>query len=399
MKKNRLLSSLCVLIVVFSCNGPGSDTKRNARFTEAIRKTSSDAVKQYKIMMQRLPEGRFPKTFENGELKTSGSDWWCSGFYPGTLLYLYEQTGDQLLLGEAVRIMNVLEKEQYNKTTHDLGFMMFCSFGNAYRITGNEDYREIILQSANSLVTRFDPAIGCIRSWDPAPWNAKWQYPVIIDNMMNLEMLLWTGEEFGDSTYTQVAIEHANTTMKHHFREDYSSYHVVSYDTLTGAVESKNTDQGYADETPWARGQGWGLYGYTTMYRFTKDEKYLDHATGIAEFILNHPNLPDDKIPYWDFDAPDIPDALRDASAAAIIASALLELKDYAQPEAGERYFNVAETIIKTLSTPEYKAETGTNGFLLKHSVGNMPDKNEIDVPLTYADYYFVEAMKRYLED
>jgi hypothetical protein len=216
---------------------------------------------------------------------------------------------------------------------------------------------------------------------------------------MNLELLFWATKLSGDSSFYNIAVTHANTTIKNHFRADNSSYHVLNYDSKTGAIKQKKTAQGAADESAWARGQAWGLYGFTATYRETKDEKYLDQANRIAQFILKHLNLPADKIPYWDFNAPGIPNALRDASAAAIIASALLELSGYVQGAQREEYISVVETILRTLSSGEYKAAAGTNGgFILKHGVGHMPNKTEIDVPLTYADYYFVEAMKRYKE-
>jgi uncharacterized protein YyaL (SSP411 family) len=273
--------------------------------------------------------------------------------------------------------------------------MMFCSFGNAERFASKPEYKDILLTSARSLSTRFNPRVGCIKSWDSKPGD----FLVIIDNMMNLELLFWATRVSGDSSFYKIAVTHANTTMKNHFRPDYSSYHVVNYDPGTGTVKQKRTAQGAADESAWARGQAWGLYGFTVMYRETKDKKYLDQANHIAEFILHHPNLPADKIPYWDFNAPGIPNALRDASAAAIISSALIELSGYATGKEKEEYLSVAETILKNLSNPPYKAETGTNGgFILQHCVGHMPNKTEVDVPLTYADYYFVEAMKRYKE-
>ena len=218
---------------------------------------------------------------------------------------------------------------------------------------------------------------------------------VIIDNMMNLELLFWAAKHSGDNRFAEIAINHANTTMEHHFRDDYSSYHQVTYDENTGEVKMRITNQGYADESSWARGQAWGLYGYVVMYRETKDQKYLDFAKGIADFIVNHPNLPADMVPYWDFNAPDIPNALRDSSAGAIIASALLELSTYTDGA----YLDQAEAMLSTLLSPEYIAEKGTNGgFILKHGVGNMPNKTEIDTPLSYGDYYLVEAMVRYKE-
>ncbi|MEQ1799233.1 MAG: glycoside hydrolase family 88 protein [Lacibacter sp.] len=371
--------------------------KQDNGLLEIIEKNFKDADTQYKVLAQNLPTDKFPKTYFplTGKYEFSNSAWWCSGFYPGTLLYLYEQTKDNSLLNEANRILKVLEKEKLNTSTHDLGFMMYCSFGSALLIDPKPEYKEILISSAKSLVTRFNPTVGCIKSWD----GRKNEYLVIIDNMMNLELLFWATRTTGDSSFYKIAVTHANTTIKNHFRADNSSYHVINYNSETGAVLQKKTAQGFADESAWARGQAWGLYGYTVMYRETKDKKYLDQANKIAKFILNHPNLPADKIPYWDFNAPDIPNALRDVSAAPIIASALLELKTYVSEIEANEYLTVAETILKSLSTPVYKAVAGTNGgFILQHGVGHIPQKTEVDVPLTYADYYFIEAMKRYKE-
>lgn len=343
------------------------------------------AVTQYKGMQKQLGEGEFPRSYENSSFTTSSSEWWCSGFYPGTLLYLYEETEDSSLLQEANRMLTLLEKEQYNTSTHDLGFMMYCSFGNANRLNPQAAYTDILINSARSLATRFSPTTGCIRSWDSKPED----FIVIIDNMMNLELLFWATKATGDSSFYNIAVTHANTTLENHFRSDNSSYHVLNYDS-TGAVKQKKTAQGLHDESAWARGQAWGLYGYTATYRETKDEKYLEQAVKIADFILSHPNLPEDKIPLWDFDAEK--DALRDASAAAIMASALIELDTYA-PDKG--YLKVAEEILTNL-TSDYTAEPGTNGqFIITHCVGHLPANSEVDVPLTYADYYFMEALMR----
>lgn len=214
---------------------------------------------------------------------------------------------------------------------------------------------------------------------------------------MNLEMLVWSAKKFQQPYFNKVALTHANTTLKNHFRPDYSSYHVVSYDTLTGQAEARQTSQGYSDESAWARGQAWGLYGYTMMFRETKNSLYLQQAKAVADFIIHHPNLPEDKIPYWDFNASDIPEALRDASAGAIICSALLELSGYVDPDKAAEYRKVAEIQLKTLCSPAYLASSGENAnFILKHSVGHFMKDIEVDVPLTYADYYFVEALLRY---
>jgi len=308
-------------------------------------KSLKESAQQYRFMMQRLEADRFPVSWKEKEdrLTTSGSEPWVGGFYPGGLLYLYEYTGDSILYHEALRKMKILEKEQYNKTTHDLGFMMYCSFGNADRLSPQSSYKEIILNSAASLASRFNEKVGCIRSWDSDPGR----FMVIIDNMVNLELLLAATQISGDSSYYKIAVTHANTTLRHHFRPDFSSYHLVIYDPHTGNVQKKQTVQGAFDESAWARGQAWGLYGYTLMYRGTKDVLYLKQAKGIADFLLNHPNLPKDKVPYWDFNAPKIPLEPRDASAGAIIASALIELSGYVDNKDGKRYLKVASEIVE----------------------------------------------------
>ena len=360
-----------------------------------ITKGFNEGAGQYSLFEKRLAPDRFPRSYNanSDSLLVSNSGWWCSGFYPGTLLYLYEQTKNSQLLTEAERMLKLLSKEQFNKDTHDLGFMMYCSFGNANRLNPSEESKQVLINSAKSLSSRFDPVVGCIRSWNSKQPN---DFLVIIDNMMNLELLFWATKATGDSSYYKIAVTHANTTIKNHFRPDYSSYHVVNYDAGTGAIHQKKTAQGYADESAWARGQAWGLYGFTAMYRETRNKKYLDQATHIADFILKHPNLPKDKIPYWDFNAPDIPNTFRDASAAAIIASALLELEKYVSKVNSQKYLSVAEQILQNLSTQAYTAAMGTNGgFILKHSVGSLPGNSEVDMPLTYADYYYIEALGR----
>lgn len=397
MKQIIQVQIIFIFFLLCGCSAQQRTADPKKDILQTIDNNFAEASAQYKLMMTKLSTDRFPKTYyaQTDSFETSKSGWWCSGFYPGTLLYLYEETKDQSLLNEAERILKPLEKEKNNKGTHDLGFMMYCSFGNAERIAPKPEYKDILLTSARSLSTRFNPKVGCLKSWDSKPSD----FLVIIDNMMNLELLFWATKVSGDSSFYKIAVTHANTTMKNHFRSDYSSYHVINYDPQTGQIKQKKTAQGASDESAWARGQAWGLYGYTVCYRETKDKKYLDQANHIAQFILHHPNLPADKIPYWDFNAPGIPNAMRDASAAAIISSALLELSRHVDEKDKKEYVAVADTILTNLSAAPYKAEAGKNGgFILQHCVGNMPEKTEIDVPLTYADYYFVEAMKRYKE-
>ena len=329
----------------------------------------------------------------DGSVRCSPIEDWTSGFFAGTLWNLYEYTGDDFWKEQADRWTWGLEPLRHFTKHHDVGFMVGCSFGNGWRLTGDERYKEVIIDAANSLSTRFRPEVGLIQSWD-AKHVPNAQYPVIIDNMMNLELLFLASELSWDKRFYEVAVSHADRTMENHFREDFSSYHVIDYDSISGAVRQKRTSQGYAHESAWSRGQAWGLYGFTMCYRYTNDPKYLAQAIGIADFILSHPNLPEDGVFYWDFDAPKIPDEPRDVSAAVIAASALLELSRYVK---GDRYRDTAVQILQSLSAPPYVAEPGANGhFILTGSVGSFPAKSEVSVPLNYADYYFLEALNRY---
>ncbi len=355
--------------------------------TEAISKDSRDsAMKASRPLVS-------PRTLnEDGSLKVVPAHDWTSGFFPGELWFMYEKTNDPAWRDHAIQFTEPLQVLRHYTGTHDLGFMVYNSFGNGLRLTGISSYREILLDAASSLSTRYKPNAKVIRSWDHN--REKWQCPVIIDNMMNLELLFWAFKESGDSTFYQIAVNHANSTMKNHFRPDYSTYHVVDYDTITGEVLNRQTHQGYADESTWSRGQAWALYGFTLMYRETGDQAYLDQANHIAEFIFTHPRLPEDLIPYWDFDAPEIPNEPRDAAAASITASALYELSLYGEEKA-DQYKQWSDTILENL-TKNYRATPGADGgFLLLHSTGAKALNSEIDVPLVYADYYFLEALLR----
>lgn len=373
------------------------------------------AEQQYTAMLKALPEPTaYPRTTDNnGKLRTTPLNDWTEGFYPGSLWYIYENNKQNTWKQEAIRWTEALEPLKKQKGHHDIGFLIYCSFGNAYRLTKKEEYKQIIIEAANSLCTRFSPKTGCIKSWNyRKSWNGKdeWFYPVIIDNMMNLELLYFASKVTGDPHYAEITNSHAITTAREQFREDYSNYHVVNYDPETGKVLHKQTCQGFSDNSAWARGQAWAIYGYTMAYRETKKPEFLEMAQRTAEFWLNHSNLPEDMVPYWDFnagqegyvpeweyDANDFKEIPRDASAAAITASALLELYQYVDKKTGKRYYQAAVKTLKSLASPSYLAAQGTNGnFLLKHCVGSIPHKNEIDVPLVYADYYFLEALHRY---
>ena len=373
----------------------GAAAQSEEPMSQVIERGLQRAASQSLLMANTLKDkqNQLPRTYENGQLKTIRYDHWVSGFFPGVLWMLYENSGNEQFRTYAELFTDRVEPAKKLTNTHDLGFMLYCSFGQGYRLTGNQHYLDVINEGTQSLLTRWNPKLGVIRSWD---FGKQWQYPVIIDNMMNLEMLCFMTHKFSDPRYQKIAETHAKTTIKNHFRKDNSTFHVVSYDTITGKPHAKNTAQGYADNSAWARGQAWGLYGYTMMYRETGNRLYLKQARKIATFLMNHPRLPADKVPYWDYDAPDIPNAKRDASAAAIMASALIELSQLDHSKMAPQWLALAEKQLRTLSSPAYLAEEGEQGgFILKHGLGHMPEKNEIDVPLTYGDYYYVEALMR----
>lgn len=361
-----------------------------------IKENFELAVHQYKLLAANTPADVMPRNYSPNENKftTSKTTWWTSGFFPGSLWYIYEYTKDSAIKAEAENRLGIIEHVKNYTGDHDLGFMIYCSFGNAYRITGKPNYKETVLIAAETLIKRYRPSIRSIQSWDS---SANFRCPVIVDNMMNLELLCWTSDQTREPKYKAIAIDHTNTTLKNHYRPDHSSYHVVDYDLDAGIVSRKKTAQGFSDESAWARGQSWGLYGFVLMYRFTKEPLYLQQARNIAGFLLNHPNLPKDKIPYWDYDAGDIPIAYRDVSAASIMASALLELGLYVEKSEKKEYEKMARKILQSLSSDTYRSKKGENsGFILKHSVGALPYNSEVDVSLTYADYYFLEALMRY---
>ncbi len=388
--KNKLFTVLYCLFLTANTVVQAQKQSMSTLIDEQMR----FANEQYKVLAKTVPMDRMPKTFTNNKLETSDFRWWTSGFYTGSLLYIYEYTHDTDTKTEAEKRLAALEPMKHYTGNHDLGFMMYCSFGNAYRLFKTPQYKTAIDTAAMSLATRYRPSIKVIQSWDA---NKNFKCPVIIDNMMNLELLCWVTDNGGEARFKDIAITHANTTIATHFRPDNSSYHVLDYDSARTKLERKVTHQGYADASAWARGQMWGLYGFITMYRFTKDAKYLAQAEKIAKFVMEHPNKTADLVPYWDYNAPNIPDALRDASAASIEASALLELGQYVGKKARKKYVKTAETLIRALSSDVYRAKLGENGgFLIKHCVGHLPAKSEVDVPLTYADYYFLEALQRY---
>lgn len=380
-----------------------------------VNKKISDSEKQLTNLLDTANQidALYPRTIDaKGNVVFTDMYEWTSGFFAGSLWYEYEGTGNMALKKEAIKWTEKLEPLKNFTEHHDLGFMVYCSYGNAYRITKNEKYKEILVQAARSLSTRYSGKTGVIKSWNKfGSWDGKGKYdfPVIIDNMMNLELLFFASKVTGDQRYRNIALSHAEHTMKNQIRDDYSSYHVVCYDPATGKVLSRETSQGYANNSTWARGQSWGVYGFTMTYRETRDPRFLEVAAKMADFYIDHTNLPSDFIAYWDFNAnqkgytpsirskaKEMPTNYRDASAAAVTASALLELSTFNGVDA-QKYRDAAVKILRSLSSSAYFAKYGTNGgFLLRHSVGSIAHGVEIDVPLIYADYYYLEALNRY---
>ncbi|MFB9057371.1 glucuronyl hydrolase [Mariniflexile ostreae] len=394
----RYLSVFIILsIVLCSCKSKGvlkDDDFNKDKLIEKIDsqlKYSPVLKEDFDLSKRRI----FPRTLEEGAIGLVSKRDWTSGFYPGVLWFTYHLTGNTEWKNQAIKFTELLESEQFNASNHDIGFKMMASYGLGYKYSKNEAYKNILIQSAQTLITRFDENVGCIRSWDHH--KDKWEFPVIIDNMMNLELLYWAWKETGDSVFYNIANTHAKTTMKNHFRSDYSTYHVVNYDTITGVAKSKVTHQGYADDSSWARGEAWALYGYTMAYRETQDAEFLKQAEKVANYIINVAKLPEDFVPTWDFSLKDVADEPKDASAAAVMASALYELSTFtANKENKEAYLKVADGMVTSLSTDNYFNTQGADkGFLLRHSTGAKPGGSEIDVPLIYADYYYLEALSR----
>jgi rhamnogalacturonyl hydrolase YesR len=363
---------------------------------EIMRDFHAFAEQQYAHLLKEI-EGKpgYPRTYEDGRIRLVKSSDWTSGYFPGSLWFLYEATGNDKWREAAEHYTAGMEVEKNHTHTQDVGIMLTSSFGHGLRLTGNSHYRDVLLTGARSLSTRFNSTVGAIQAWPL--WKPEWSFPVIIDGMINLDLLFWAAEAGDEPGYREIAIAHADTTLKNHFRADGSSVHLVDYDPTNGQVKRKQTFQGAADDSSWARGQAWAVYGYSLMYRETKNPVYLNHAKKVAAFIMNHPRMPADKVPYWDFDAPDIPNAPRDAAAAAVIASALAELRQFVDQDTAGLYSKFAEQQMRSLASPAYRSNLGGNGgFLLLHSTGHLPEGKEIDVPLNYADYYFLEALQRF---
>ena len=336
-----------------------------------------------------FPHGYAP---EKGEIDMRSILWWTSGHTPGTMWYLYEATGDARLKDAATHWTEMLAPNAKVTTNHDVGFIMYCSYGNARRILKTDKYDALLLETAESLSKRFNPTLGLIRSWGAI--DEKKNFLVIPDNMMNLELLEWASKH-GDRRFDKVACSHADVTMKHHFKADGGAYHVLNYDQRPEylSVQEIRRGQGLGPETVWSRGQSWAIYGYSMMYRETGVKAYLDFAQKVADYAINHPNMPSDGVPYWDYGAPG---QERDSSAASIMAAGLIEIAGFVGGPKGAMYRAYAVRQLTSLSSPEYFAKADeAGGFLLKHGVGSHPSKSEIDHSLNYGDYYYIEALLR----
>jgi unsaturated chondroitin disaccharide hydrolase len=381
-------------LFAFILSWTGVITAQEINTVEDIDQIIARVEGQYTGMLENLPRfDRYPlSTREDGTLQLVDPGNWTSGFFPGSLWLLYEYTNRDFWLNNAIQFTGPIEGQKYNTGTHDLGFMLGCSFGNGYRLMDDPAYEGILVQAATSLASRFNANVGCIRSWD----FGSWEFPVIIDNMMNLELLFHATELTGDSSFWEKAVSHADVTLINHFRDDYSSWHVVDYNPVTGDTIGKYTHQGYSASSAWSRGQSWGLYGYTMCYRFTGDVRYLEQAENIALFLIGHERMPADLVPYWDYDAPNIPDEPRDVAAAAIMCSALFELSRYSSSH-GSTFLDKAISQLNSISSDAYRAATDSNNhFILMHATGNYPAGSGVDVPMNYADYYYLEVLTRY---
>ncbi len=408
MNKSKWVLPLIILVGLTQCRKIQKETVARPTIEskeELIDRVFSFSEKQYDSLIHRIENNRpllQPRGItEEGGLRLRPYQDWTSGFFPGSLWYIYNYNQSDKWKNYAMKFTQALDSVKYITNSHDVGFMLDCSYGNGYLATTDPEYKEVLIKGASSLITRYRPNIGVLQSWDTTPdmgWISErgWDTPVIVDNMMNLGLLYKAFGFTKDSTFYNIATTHAITTLKNHFRDDYSSFHVVDYDSRTAEVRSRQTAQGYADTSSWARGQAWGLYGFTQTYENTKNPMFLDQAKEIANYIMENKKIPEDLIPYWDYDAPKIPNEPRDASAAAITASALLSLQKYV-PEKSGAMIAYAQNILRRLSSEDYLASYGENqGFLLKHSVGNIHTGEENDKPLNYADYYFLEALTKW---
>lgn len=388
----KLTFSVLSLILLVACK---TESRFSVNTNLAYCRQQVEKSLPYLEKSDMMPRNIVSDTVKNWHC--TGIRDWTSGFWPGVLWYTYESSKDANILKEAGRFSEALYPiVNYKADNHDLGFMLYCSLGNGYRLTQNPEYKEIILRGADSLAVLYNPKVGTIDSWPGFNKKMNWHHNTIIDNMLNLEMLYWAAKNGGSPKLAEIATRHAEVTMNNHFREDYSTYHVVAYDTITGKKVAGVTHQGYSDSSMWARGQSWAVYGFTMCYRETKNPDFLKTAQRAAERFFK--DIPEDYIPYWDYNDPAIPNVPRDASAAAVVCSALLELSQYVDDvKIKGDYMQKAMKIIESLSSARYQSRDRNNAFL-RHVTGHKPNNSEVDVSIIYADYYYIEALVRLKE-
>lgn len=386
----RILLATAVVTAVFTRPAFAADA-----VLETLPAVIGRAEKQSEAMLESLADSpKMPRSLKpDGSLRLVDPEDWTSGFWPGTLWLIHEANGSPVWKERAMTATLRLEKLRHFTGHHDVGFMLGCSYGNALRLSPDDSQRAVLRDGAAALATRYQPAIGLIRSWDYKPFAC----PVIVDNLMNLELLTWSARNGGDPSQRAIAVSHADRTLENHFRPDGSAYHILDYNPKQGGIRAIHAGQGADVRTAWARGQAWAIYGYAMMFRETRKPEYLTRAAAVADFVMRHPNLPQDKVPYWDFGAKPGADTPRDASAAAVMAAGMVELSQGLGAEKGVPYLDFARAQLVSLASPTYLAAEGTNsGFILMHSTGHFPEGGEIDSPLCYADYYFLEALLRY---
>jgi hypothetical protein len=394
-KLNIILVVLVMTLTILQCKKIQSHHGDRTNIDSLITENLQFAQDKITYFIENLDVNTYPGSIDDeGQLKTITAKSWESGYMAGILWYLYDYTNNPKWKVFAQQWTAGLELQKFNKNSHDLLFMLYASFGNGYKITQDELYKDVLIVGSNSLASRYDPEIKCIKSWDPLYQGMAIQFPVIIDALMANEMLFYAASISGDSNLYNIAYNHALNTKRDFFREDYSTYYLVEYDTILNTVKEKRTWMGYSDESTWARGHARAIYGSAVTFRETGDSSFLELAKKAAEFYMNHPRLPADLIPYWDFDDPDIPNAPRDASAACIAASGLLELSSLLPSDEQAKYADFAIRTLKSLASDTYRNKPSENlGFILKNSTGSRTWNIDVDKPKISADYYFVESL------
>ncbi|MCK4733831.1 MAG: glycoside hydrolase family 88 protein [Methanophagales archaeon] len=329
---------------------------------------------------QRIKLNDFPHITENGKWTTTEDGYWTGGFWVGMLLLVYKITGDERYKAEAYNWAKRLENRKNDKT-FDLSFLFYPSFVLGYDITGDRYFRKVALEAAETLSTLFHEKASFVYNKIDEKIGRT-----IIDAMPDLQLLWWAYEETGGERFYEVARTHSMRTVDEFIRDDYSTVHVIDFDLETGELQRKITVQGYSDDSCWSRGQAWAIYGFTLAYKHTRDELFLRTAEKLAEYFIK--NLPEDYVPYWDFNDPK--KELRDSSAAAIASSGLLDLSALS----GKKGFrDVAINILSSLCD-NYLCEEEKDG-ILKHGCFHKPEEKGADESLIWGDYYFIEAIMK----